>query len=77
MHKKGVVNRDIKPANIMLQTDHRAVIIDFNVSKAAPDSPEHNFVFDETYSPSAKLNFEDNDEEGKEQVLSINSPLAM
>lgn len=33
MHKRRVVNRDIKPANIMIQKDKRAVIIDFNVSK--------------------------------------------
>ena len=40
MHSKKVVNRDIKPANVMVQNDKRTVIIDFNVSKAAKEEEQ-------------------------------------
>jgi serine/threonine protein kinase len=33
-HKRGIVHRDVKPANIMLESDGRAVLTDFGISKA-------------------------------------------
>ena len=67
MHSKRVVNRDIKPANIMVQQDKRAVIIDFNVSKAGSDEPikEELKVYDDSYSPTRNINL---DEEDKEEL---------
>jgi serine/threonine protein kinase len=34
-HKRKVVHRDVKPANIMLEEDGRVVLTDFGISKAA------------------------------------------
>jgi serine/threonine protein kinase len=37
-HKRKIVHRDVKPANIMLEADGRVVLTDFGISKAAQDS---------------------------------------
>jgi serine/threonine protein kinase len=33
-HKRGIVHRDVKPANIMIESDGRVVLTDFGISKA-------------------------------------------
>jgi eukaryotic-like serine/threonine-protein kinase len=33
-HKRGIVHRDVKPANIMVESDGRVVLTDFGISKA-------------------------------------------
>lgn len=33
-HKRGIVHRDVKPANIMMEVDGRVVLTDFGISKA-------------------------------------------
>ena len=37
-HARGVVHRDVKPANIMLDSDGRVVLTDFGISKAGETS---------------------------------------
>jgi serine/threonine-protein kinase len=33
-HQRGIVHRDVKPANIMLESDGRVILTDFGISKA-------------------------------------------
>jgi len=33
-HQRGVVHRDVKPANIMFDHDSRVMLTDFGISKA-------------------------------------------
>ena len=33
-HKRGIVHRDVKPANIMIENDGRVILTDFGISKA-------------------------------------------
>ena len=76
MHSKRVVNRDIKPANIMLQEDQRTVIIDFNVSKAAQDTDSNSElkVYDDSYSPKAFLAEQEEEEKRDELNLAVSTP---
>lgn len=41
-HEKGVLHRDIKPQNIIFDSNHVAKLIDFGVSKVleSPESPD-------------------------------------
>jgi predicted Ser/Thr protein kinase len=39
-HKRKIVHRDVKPANIMLEADGRVVLTDFGISKAAQGSSQ-------------------------------------
>jgi predicted Ser/Thr protein kinase len=39
-HKRGIVHRDVKPANIMLESDGRVVLTDFGISKALEGSSQ-------------------------------------
>jgi serine/threonine protein kinase len=37
-HQRGIVHRDVKPANIMIESDGRVVLTDFGISKALDGS---------------------------------------
>jgi serine/threonine-protein kinase len=39
-HKRGIVHRDVKPANIMMEADGRVVLTDFGISKAVEGSSQ-------------------------------------
>ena len=39
-HRAAVVQRDLKPQNIMLTSDGRAKIVDFGLGKQASSSPD-------------------------------------
>ena len=39
-HQRGIVHRDVKPANIMMETDGRVMLTDFGISKAVQDASQ-------------------------------------
>jgi hypothetical protein len=38
-HEKGVIHRDIKPGNVLLEADGRAVVVDFGVARIVEGDP--------------------------------------
>jgi len=37
-HKKGIIHRDVKPANVMISTDGAVKVMDFGIARAVSDS---------------------------------------
>uniref|UniRef100_A0A0E0DKA9 Protein kinase domain-containing protein n=1 Tax=Oryza meridionalis TaxID=40149 RepID=A0A0E0DKA9_9ORYZ len=44
IHRQGVVNRDIKPGNMLIEDDLTIKIIDFGIAKVKQHSHEHGFA---------------------------------
>ena len=47
-HAAGVVHRDVKPANIIIATDHRALLTDFGVARQDAEETIHGEVTEVT-----------------------------
>lgn len=59
MHNKGIIHRDIKPGNIMLQEDGHIKIIDFNASRMLTKDKCHDtrILGTEGYAPPEQYGF--------------------
>lgn len=51
-HQKGVVHRDVKPGNIMIAADRRALLTDFGIARLLSETSHHTRTGDTIGSPA-------------------------
>lgn len=63
LHKHGIVHRDVKPSNIIVKPDGRAVIVDFGISKLYNAQAENDTSLFGTvgYAPPEQFGFSSTD----------------
>lgn len=44
LHQKGIIHRDVKPENVMIDANGRVVLIDLNASRRATDKPKDTVI---------------------------------
>lgn len=61
LHERGIIHRDVKPENVIVDSDGRVVLIDFNISCDVADEEDSAVMGTVGYTPPEQLGLSRND----------------